>query len=335
MALAVVAVLMIAAGFAFRRLLIRAAQVRFWRLPRQPDGTPFRTISGVPYVHEPHRDPRHSADLYLPANRTGVPVVIFVHGGAWTMGNNRFFGLYADFGQFLASHGFAAVLPNYRLSPQVRHPEHIRDVARAIAWTRSHIAEYGGDPQQLFLIGHSAGGHMVSLLVLDEQYLEAVAMQPADVRGVVSISAPYRIPAGEKPMVVGGASPEAFRLDLLFPLRAAYRVPQWLARSIPLPVRVDPYASIFAADCESRLEASPLSHVEPGAPPFLVLNAEKDLPLRQQMGAEFATALVTAGNTARFHIIPNRNHNSILFRAVVDDDPVAKLVLDFLRAHPL
>ena len=100
---------------------------------------------------------RHRVDLYLPKQAGPFPVLMLVHGGAWTIGDNRCFGLYSTVGEFLASRGIGVVMPNYRLSPAVKHPEHIKDVARAFAWTRANIAKHGGDPERIFLAGHSAG----------------------------------------------------------------------------------------------------------------------------------------------------------------------------------
>ena len=93
-------------------------------------------IKDVSYYDGPHADAaRHKLDLYLPKGKADYPVVILVHGGAWIMGDNRCCGLYTSVGEFLASQGIGAVLPNYRLSPGVKHPEHIKDLARAFAWT--------------------------------------------------------------------------------------------------------------------------------------------------------------------------------------------------------
>src|SRR5206468_2323899 len=71
---------------------------------------------------------RQRLDLYLPKGRKDYPVVVFVHGGTWIAGDNRCCGLYSSVGEFFARHGIGAVLPNYRLSPGVKHPEHVKDV---------------------------------------------------------------------------------------------------------------------------------------------------------------------------------------------------------------
>src|SRR5262249_46346472 len=151
-------------------------------------------IRDLAYYDGPDADPyRHRLDLFLPKGRKGFPVVVLVHGGAWIVGDNRCCGLYSSVGEFLASQGIGAVLPNYRLSPQVKHPEHIHDVARAFGWTRNHISEYGGCPDKLFLAGHSAGGHLVALLATDEKYLKAQGLRTADIKGVIAVSGVYRI----------------------------------------------------------------------------------------------------------------------------------------------
>ena len=108
-------------------------------------------LRDVAYYDDAQADAhRHKLDLYLPKGQKDFPVVVFVHGGAWMLGDNRCCGLYSSVGEFLASQGIAAVLPNYRLSPSVKHPEHIKDVARALLDQESHrrTRRQGG---QLFL----------------------------------------------------------------------------------------------------------------------------------------------------------------------------------------
>jgi acetyl esterase/lipase len=133
---------------------------------------------------------RHKLDVYVPKGKKDFPVVLFVHGGTWKSGNKN---LYAALGQSLAADGIGCVICNYRLSPKVQHPAHAEDVARAFAWTYDNIGKYGGRKDRLFVCGHSAGGHLVSLLATDPSYLEAVKRSPADIRGVASLSGVYQI----------------------------------------------------------------------------------------------------------------------------------------------
>ncbi len=154
-------------------------------LPRE--GTGVRVFLDVPY--RSNGGDRHKLDLYLP-NRRAFPVAVFAHGGAWVSGDKA---SHADLGTFLAKHGIGSVLLNYRLAPDVCHPAPAQDLARAYAWTCKHIGSYGGNPDRLFLCGHSAGGHSASLVGTDETFLAAEGLGFEHVRGVIAISGVYKI----------------------------------------------------------------------------------------------------------------------------------------------
>jgi acetyl esterase/lipase len=139
---------------------------------------------------------KHKLDLYLPQGKKNFPVVMFVHGGAWILGDKKFFGVHEAVGEMFAKHGIGGVVINYRLSPQVKHPEHIKDVARAFAWVRKNIKKYGGRPDQIFLCGHSAGGHLAALLATDDRYLKGEGLTLNNIKGVMAISGVYTIPSG-------------------------------------------------------------------------------------------------------------------------------------------
>jgi acetyl esterase/lipase len=147
--------------------------------------------------------PKHQLDLYLPKDQKDFPVLFFVHGGAWIHGDKSFMHLYSSIGRYYASQGIGVVVINYRLSPGVKHPEHIKDVARAFAWTVKNIEKYGGRPDQIFISGHSAGGHLVALLATDETYLKAEGVSVKNIKGVIPISGVYEIPAKTLPQVFG------------------------------------------------------------------------------------------------------------------------------------
>lgn len=308
--------------------------LQLWTVPEtlSRDVHEVERVSGVCYYDGPDADARqHRLDLFLPKGGKDFPVVLLVHGGAWMIGDNRCCGLYSSVGEFLASRGVGAVLPNYRLSPQVKHPEHVRDVARAFAWARAHIAEHGGSPRQLFLLGHSAGGHLVSLLATDEKYLKAEGCRIADIRGVIAVSGVYRIPEGDVELTLGGATPRALRWDKVLPLRGASVSGQTTLPGIPLSLNV--FGPPFGEDVEVRLDASPINHVRPGLPPFSLVVADNDLPTLPEMAREFQQALREHNNEVDFHRIPERNHHSIMFSAVQTDDPVAGTTLEFIRRH--
>lgn len=160
--------------------------------PRPYDAaSDVRVIRDLRYHHGKPRDAlRQSLDIYLPTKGKGWPTLILVHGGAWVLGGKRLVG---NVGYALAQKGVATVCVNYRLTPRVRHPGHVEDVARAIAWTRKNLGDYGADTKALFLAGHSAGGHLVSLVALDERYLEKHGLDARDLAGVITISGVYDI----------------------------------------------------------------------------------------------------------------------------------------------
>jgi acetyl esterase/lipase len=154
-----------------------------------------KVVKNVVYHDGPGHDKvKHKLDLYLPEGAKDFPVLFFVHGGAWVHGDKNFLGVYARLARTYARQGVLVVVTNYRLSPGVKHPEHIRDVARAFAWTYRNVGKYGGKADQIFVCGHSAGGHLVSLLCTDETYLKAQGLTTKAVRGAIPVSGVYSIP---------------------------------------------------------------------------------------------------------------------------------------------
>jgi acetyl esterase/lipase len=139
--------------------------------------------------------PRQKLDVYMPtASRTptsashGRPIVVFFYGGSWQSGSRD---NYLFVGAALASRGFIAVVPDYRTWPETAFPGFVDDAAVAVRWTRDHAAEFGGDPSRIFLMGHSAGAHIVTLLATDGRYLAAQQMSKRDLSGVIGLAGPY------------------------------------------------------------------------------------------------------------------------------------------------
>ncbi|MCS6852801.1 MAG: alpha/beta hydrolase [Gemmataceae bacterium] len=181
----------------------------------KPADADVRVIRDIAYYDGPDADQvKHKLDLYLPTDRKDYPVVLFIHGGAWRTGDKNYFGVYSAIGEFFARHGVGAVVTNYRLSPAVKHPEHIKDVARAFAWTHKHIADYGGRPDQIFVCGHSAGGHLAALLATDDTYLREHGLSLKAIKGVMPMSGIYVVTTpllasvfGKDPEICKKASP--------------------------------------------------------------------------------------------------------------------------------
>ncbi len=138
---------------------------------------------------------RQRLDVYVPGRPApnGVPaqlrpLVVFWHGGRWSFGDKAD---YRFVGAALAELGCVAVLPNYRLYPEVKMPGFMDDAARAVRWAAAHAGEYGADANRLYLMGHSAGAHLAALVTLDPRYLAADAEAPPFIAGVIGLSGPY------------------------------------------------------------------------------------------------------------------------------------------------
>jgi len=221
-------------------------------------------------------DPRHRLDLYLPdgagAGAKPRKTLIFIHGGGWRRGNKARYGFV---GRAFAEAGYVVVLINYRLYPQARFPAFVEDAARAVAWVHAHIRAHGGDPGQIYLMGHSAGAHIAALLALDPHYLEAAGVPRRALGGMIGLAGPYVFEPGRVP-----------RLAEIF---AAH--PQPNARPV-----------VFAENGAAR-----------NGPPLLLLSAAFDRIVRARNGPELAEAYRRAGGRAEAKSYPAIGHGQIVF----------------------
>lgn len=126
-------------------------------------------------------------DVHAPDGPTGFPVLVWFHGGGLTAGGKSEAESTNVIAGFTRS-GVGVVVPNYRLSPKAVFPSYVEDAAAAVAWTRDHIAEHGGDPGRVFIGGHSAGGYLALMLGLDPRYLKAAGVALTDIAGLVPVS---------------------------------------------------------------------------------------------------------------------------------------------------
>jgi acetyl esterase/lipase len=254
------------------------------------DGPNVRVVRDVPYLSD--GSPKHTLDVYVPEGRRGGPVIVSLYGGGLTAGDKN---QQAFVGQRFASAGIVTAVVNYRLTPEVSHPAHARDAAASIAWVKSHAADYGGDPNQLFVIGHSAGAYLTALIATDERYLAAEHLALSSLRGVVPVSAFY-----------------------------------WIERPDVAPARDK---RIWGADPTKWPDASPAQHLHNHVPPMLILYADGDDGWRRDQNTEAAKALKAAGNThVEIAQIGGRTHNSIWSRMSEANDEAAERIITFVRA---
>ena len=132
---------------------------------------------------------RHRLDVCRPRGAAAAPVVIFFYGGAWQSGYKE---LYRYVAKALARRGYVAVVPDYRIYPEVCYPEFLDDGALVVRWVKDNIGRFGGDPDKLFLKGHSAGAHIAAMLSIDARWLGKVGLDPRRaIAGLIGISGPY------------------------------------------------------------------------------------------------------------------------------------------------
>ena len=136
----------------------------------------------IPYA-EPANE-RQMLDVYAPENAKNLPVVFWIHGGGWEAGDKT--SVHAKPKAFVDK-GYVFVSTNYRLLPNVDMETIVRDVAKSIRWVHDHIAEYGGDPKRLVVMGHSAGAQLAALICTDDRYLKAEGLSLAIIKGCVPV----------------------------------------------------------------------------------------------------------------------------------------------------
>jgi acetyl esterase/lipase len=211
-------------------------------------------------------------------------------------------------GRALAQQGIGAVGVNYRLSPAVQHPEHIRNVAEAFAWVHQHIGEYGGRADKIAVMGHSAGGHLVALLATDDKYLKAHGLSRDNILAVIGISGVYQL--------------SEMALNAL----GQRRRPN--ADGTPPPPL---FEQIFGKQPDVAKEASPLSFVRSGLPPFLLIYAERDLPTLALQAMALHSALRAQKVDSNLLKVDGRNHGTVMWQASKPGDPVLAATVELIR----
>jgi hypothetical protein len=229
--------------------------------PSPGKGTPDYTIV---YTSVPGVDANLlSLDIYNDGVAGPAPVVIWIHGGGWQIGDKANAMEYKE--ELCKTHGYILVSINYRLSAPgngIIHPTHVQDVAKAVAWVYNHIGDYGGDSTKIAVLGHSAGAHLAALVCTDESYLQNEGLDLNIIRGCGSFDTQaYDIPSV---MAAGGGE-------------------------------VDTYTLAFGTDPTNWSSAAPGYHISPGKniPPFIL--ARRGDNQRQQICNAFADSLQTSG----------------------------------------
>lgn len=222
------------------------------------------------------KDSLRSLDVYWNDASEEANVILFVHGGGWLSGDKN---AYRDMAAKLAGQGMTVILANYRLSPRVKFPAHVEDVAASIAWAATSVVKYNGSPTKMYLMGHSAGGHLVSLAVCDEQYLGRHDLAPSNVAGLITISGVFEIKPQE-----GGATKKFLGM-------------------------------VFGDDEEVWSQATCQTHIEKsksGLPPLLVAWVEGEGDLIKNESLNIIRSLKTAGLKYQSFVFEGNEHNAFV-----------------------
>jgi acetyl esterase/lipase len=215
--------------------------------------------------------PRQKLDVYRPRGvKPGASIVIFFYGGDWQNGSKAGYRFVA---QAITSQGFIAVLPDYLLYPQTTFPGFVEDGALAIRWVHDHASEIGGDPDHVYLMGHSAGAHIVALLTLDEHYLRNVGLPRDAIRATIGLSGPYDFVPPPADRGVFGMSPATTQPD-------------------------------------PRIE--PINFVDGHAAPMLLIHGETDTTVNPKNSIALANRIEAAGGSAKLILYPKVDHVGVV-----------------------
>ena len=141
-------------------------------------------------------DERQKLDVYMPDEASPglvqgpAPVLLFFHGGYWVIGHKDLMGFMAP----AITPAPALLVPvGYRLAPGAKYPQQVDDCRAALRWVYGHIADYGGDPERIYVSGHSAGGHLAALITLQRERLAAVGLPPDVIKGCFPVSGVFDV----------------------------------------------------------------------------------------------------------------------------------------------
>ncbi|MEO6800433.1 MAG: alpha/beta hydrolase, partial [Rhodanobacter sp.] len=238
-----------------------------------------------------------SLDVYRPLHLDArrAPVVVFFYGGDWTHGKRQW---YRFVGTTLAAHGVVTVIPDYRKYPGVGLDGFMQDAASAVAWAYQHATALGGDPRNLFVMGHSSGGEIAGLLTTDPSWLAADGLSLHDLAGFIGL-------AGVYDFVPIGKSETAMR-------------------------------HLFGRQPAQQRRADPMTFVRANDPPMLLLQGAADHEVGVAASVSLAHKAQAAHDDAELKLYPGVGHMALvlaLSRPMRHQAPVLRDVLGFIHAH--
>jgi acetyl esterase/lipase len=255
----------------------------------------------------PYADPaqeRQVLDVYSPQDAKNLPVVFWIHGGGWQGGDKADVQVKP---RAFTNKGFVFVSTNYRLLPSVDMATIVRDVAKSIHWVHDHIADFGGDPKRLLIMGHSAGAQLAALICTDERYLKAEGLSLAITKACVPVDGDtYDVPA----MIETAET-------------------RWRVHGLPRPKFG--HREKFGDDPAKHRDFSAVTHVakDKGIPPFFILHVAAH-PDTSAQAVRLGNVLKDAGLPATVFAAKDTNHTKVNADLGNPDDPATKALFEFL-----
>ncbi len=260
------------------------------------------TAANLPYAAP--TNPRQMVDVYAPAGAKNLPVVFWIHGGGWQGGDRTAIQIKP---RAFVEKGLVFVSTGYRLLPEVDMVTIFRDIAKSVRWTHDHIAEYGGDPKRILVMGHSAGAQLAALICTDDRYLKAEGISLSIIKGCVPVDGdPYDVPA------------------IIETAETRLRV-----HGMPMPK--NGHRQKFGNDPALHRDYSAVTHVAKGKgiPPILILHVA-DHPDNTMQARRFEAVLKDAGIPVKVFAAKETNHPRINENLGLPDDPPTKAVFEFV-----
>ena len=256
----------------------------------------------IPYVDSGHE--RQVLDIYAPRDAKNLPVVFWIHGGGWQTGDKTSVQVKP---QAFVEKGFVFVSTNYRLLPDVDMGTIIRDIAKSIHWVHEHIAAKGGDPQRVFVMGHSAGAQLAALVCIDDRYLKAEGLPLGIIKGCVPVDGDtYDVPA------------------IIETAENRRRV-----HGQPMPKFG--HREKFGDDPAKHRDFSAVTHVakDKGIPPFLIMHVAEH-PDTSAQAQRLSSVLRESGVPVTVFGGRETTHNKINADIGLPDDPGTKALFEFV-----
>lgn len=245
--------------------------------------------------------PQQRLDVYLPAEGDGPwPLVIYVHGGGWSMGTKRLGALDSVIG--LIEHGYALISIDYRLAPTVVFPEFLFDVKTAVRWARANAGTYGFDPAHIGMVGDSAGGHLTLMAGFTAGHPEYEGEQygwagvSSGLQAIVDLYGPSILDADNAAFLQESGVP---------PLSLGPREPD-------APSSMD---VAFTPDDNMKKLISPIQYVHKAIPPTMILQGCKDpvVPMQHSTLLAEKIARICGADRVDLRLYPERTHSDAAF----------------------